>query len=164
MRETSQIITRLGERSVAFRCDGRVTVPGKGGRPRKWLSDADRVRAYRARQRGDSEPPTHADSFSGHDALATELQRNLRLEAMLNSAHGEAARLRRDLVAAELSIDRLEERVAQLQRQRADLLNQVADSNQRLLRPSERTVDVREPPGPVANRAARRRANRQRQN
>src|SRR5690242_7503544 len=36
----------------------RMTVPGKGGRPRKWLSDADRMRAYRARRRGESEPDT----------------------------------------------------------------------------------------------------------
>lgn len=37
---------------VAFRYARLVTVPGKGGRPRKWRSDADRVRAYRARQAG----------------------------------------------------------------------------------------------------------------
>ena len=33
-----------------------MTVEGKGGRPRKWNSDADRVRAFRARARGDEEP------------------------------------------------------------------------------------------------------------
>ncbi|MCU1400565.1 MAG: hypothetical protein JWN62_3674, partial [Acidimicrobiales bacterium] len=48
----------LGARSVAFRYDGSVTVPGKGGRPRKWASDADRIRAFRARERGDEEPAT----------------------------------------------------------------------------------------------------------
>lgn len=33
-----------------------MTIPGKGGRPRKWRSDANRSRAYRARQRCEDEP------------------------------------------------------------------------------------------------------------
>src|SRR5262249_23470440 len=47
-----------------------VTVPGRGGRPRKWRSDADRVRAYRARQRGAPEPPVLVVALDEGDELA----------------------------------------------------------------------------------------------
>ena len=47
-----------------------MTVPGKGGRPRKWRSDADRVRAYRARQTGVDEPPVIAQALDDGDELA----------------------------------------------------------------------------------------------
>jgi hypothetical protein len=40
-----------------------MTVPGKGGRPRKWRSDADRVRAFRARHRGEEEPATFDEAL-----------------------------------------------------------------------------------------------------
>ena len=54
----SQTITRRVHESLRFVTLTPMTVPGKGGRPRKWRSDADRVRAFRARERGDDEPPT----------------------------------------------------------------------------------------------------------
>jgi hypothetical protein len=56
-----------------------MTVPGKGGRPRKWRSDADRVRAFRARQRGEGEPPTVEVARAGGDeaALAWDQVREL---------------------------------------------------------------------------------------
>ncbi len=47
-----------------------MTVPGKGGRPRKWRSDADRVRAYRARQTGIDEPPVLAQALDDGDESA----------------------------------------------------------------------------------------------
>ena len=47
-----------------------MTVPGKGGRPRKWRSDADRSRAYRARQAGADEPPVLAQALDDGDELA----------------------------------------------------------------------------------------------
>ena len=56
--------------SVAFRYDGHVTVPGKGGRPRKWKSDADRVRAFRARQRGEAEPKTFEEIIDDGGEIA----------------------------------------------------------------------------------------------
>ncbi len=58
-----------------------MTVPGKGGRPRKWRSDADRVRAFRARQRGEDEPPTVEVARAGGDeaALAWDQVRELGL-------------------------------------------------------------------------------------
>lgn len=47
-----------------------MTIPGKGGRPRKWRSDADRQRAWRARQSGLGEPPTVAEALDEGDELA----------------------------------------------------------------------------------------------
>jgi hypothetical protein len=47
-----------------------VTIPGKGGRPRKWRSDVDRSRAYRARQRGEAEPSTVEHALVDGDDLA----------------------------------------------------------------------------------------------
>ena len=48
-----------------------MTVAGKGGRPRKWRSDTDRGRAYRARQRGDLEPAALSQIVDETDRLAT---------------------------------------------------------------------------------------------
>ena len=55
-----------------------MTVPGKGGRPRKWVTTADRQRAWRARQEGATEPPTIVQAISGEDQ---------RLAAALADAH-----------------------------------------------------------------------------
>jgi hypothetical protein len=52
-----------------------MTVSGKGGRPRKWRSDADRQRAFRARQKGEAEPPTLARALDDGDELAVALER-----------------------------------------------------------------------------------------
>ena len=91
---------------VAFRCARRVTVPGKGGRPRKWRSDADRVRAYRARQAGRDEPPELGPALADRDelALATEQVRSLKQELVAAAAaeralRGEIEVLRRELAA-----------------------------------------------------------------
>src|SRR4051794_10325102 len=69
----------MGARSVSFRYSGRVTVPGKGGRPRKWASDADRGRAFRARLSGGEEPATVEESIDrgGEDAAASARVRQL---------------------------------------------------------------------------------------
>jgi chromosome segregation ATPase len=63
-----------------------MTVPGKGGRPRKWRSDADRVRAFRARERGEEEPATFEEALVDGDDLARAVEH--------------ARQLRTDLVAA----------------------------------------------------------------
>jgi chromosome segregation ATPase len=83
-----------------------VTVPGKGGRPRKWRSDADRVRAYRARQAGRDEPPELADALANGDELARAMEeiRALRAELVATGQTEQALRqelrsLRRDLAA-----------------------------------------------------------------
>ncbi|HYN31974.1 MAG TPA: hypothetical protein VES40_05065 [Ilumatobacteraceae bacterium] len=60
-----------------------MTVPGKGGRPRKWRSDADRVRAHRARERGEAEPATFDQGLGDGDELARAIDRGRQLQAEL---------------------------------------------------------------------------------
>jgi hypothetical protein len=63
-----------------------MTVPGKGGRPRKWRSDADRVRAFRARHRGEEEPATFEEALVDGDDLARAVERSRQLQADLVAA------------------------------------------------------------------------------
>jgi hypothetical protein len=63
-----------------------MTVPGKGGRPRKWRSDADRVRAFRARERGDEEPATFEEALVDGDDLARAVEHSRQLQADLVAA------------------------------------------------------------------------------
>lgn len=63
-----------------------MTVPGKGGRPRKWRSDADRVRAHRARQRGEVEPATLEQALDEGDDLARAVDQGRQLQADLADA------------------------------------------------------------------------------
>ena len=90
-------------RSVSPR---RVTVPGQGGRPSERQSDADRVRAHRARPAGRYEPPEPAQEFDNGDelALAFEQVRALKQElaAAANTVRAlgnEVRSLRRELTA-----------------------------------------------------------------
>jgi chromosome segregation ATPase len=66
-----------------------VTVVGKGGRPRKWRSDTDRVRAYRARQRGGEEPPTVDEVLDAGDDAAVAWNRVRELECALEELRRE---------------------------------------------------------------------------
>ena len=66
-----------------------MTVVGKGGRPRKWRSDTDRVRAYRARQRGAEEPPTVDEALDGGDDAALAWNRVRELECALEDLRRE---------------------------------------------------------------------------
>jgi chromosome segregation ATPase len=135
-----------------------VTVPGKGGRPRKWLSEGDRVRAYRARQRGDVEPPTVEQASASDDALARAIQRQEELEVLLADARREIRALARETRAAEASVDRLNAELAPLRRERADLLRDVAELNERVRRLPVGAIDTnRHEPAQLLNRAARRR-------
>jgi chromosome segregation ATPase len=63
-----------------------MTVPGKGGRPRKWRSDADRVRAFRARHRGEEEPATFEEALVDGDDLARAVDHSNQLQADLAAA------------------------------------------------------------------------------
>jgi chromosome segregation ATPase len=63
-----------------------MTVPGKGGRPRKWRSDADRVRAFRARHRGEEEPATFEEALLDGDDLARAVKHARQLQADLAAA------------------------------------------------------------------------------
>jgi hypothetical protein len=76
----------LGERNRFVRYRSAVTVPGKGGRPRKWRSDADRVRAFRARRRGEAEPSTFEVALLDGDELAHAVDLARRLQSELSSA------------------------------------------------------------------------------
>jgi chromosome segregation ATPase len=136
-----------------------ATVPGKGGRPRKRLSDTDRVRAYRARQRGEPEPATAADAAASDDALAAALRRQHDLENLLTDARAEITSLRGRRTAAELSVDRLEQLTAGLERERADLLHQTTELRDQL---RQSAAPPREPRAPRPNRATRRAADRKR--
>lgn len=152
-----------GARIVAYRYNDSVTVPGKGGRPRKWLSDADRVRAYRARQSGDSEPPTVFAARSGDDALAAALQREHDLEHLLTASRQEVAELRRNLTATATSIDTLQSHIADLERERAFLSHRVAELDDRSHRHEADQPDaIQGQRQQLPNRASRRRAQRKR--
>jgi hypothetical protein len=74
-----------------------MTVPGKGGRPRKWRSDADRQRAWRNRQTGTPEPPTIVQAFDDGDELARTWQMIRDLGAELEATNAKAKALRVEL-------------------------------------------------------------------
>ena len=76
-----------------------MTIPGKGGRPRKWRSDADRVRAYRARQRGEAEPVVLAQALDHGDELARTWDTVRQLGAQLDQARAVERQLHRELSA-----------------------------------------------------------------
>jgi len=84
-------------RIVAFRYAGGVTVSGKGGRPRKWRTDADRVRAYRARQAGRPEPPELAQALDDGDELALALEQIRALKQELAAAAATERALRNEV-------------------------------------------------------------------
>jgi regulator of replication initiation timing len=73
-----------------------VTVPGKGGRPRKWRSDADRQRAFRARSEGREEPPTLVQALDDGDELARVWEMIRDLGARLDTANETIKTLRRE--------------------------------------------------------------------
>jgi chromosome segregation ATPase len=85
---------------------GGVTVPGKGGRPRKWRSDADRVRAFRARQRGAQEPPELAVALADGDELAVALDELRQFRSEAADAARAVRQLRRDLRGAKDELTR----------------------------------------------------------
>ena len=115
---------------------------------------------YWARQRGEPEPPTVINAVGGDGALAGRAERERGLETLLAEARKELMSARRRLLATELSVDRLVGQVTDLERERLERLEQVADLHERLRQPSpaELRVPAGRPPG--LNRAARRQANR----
>lgn len=74
-----------------------MTVPGKGGRPRKWRSDADRQRAWRARQQGTEQPPTLVQALDDGDELAQAWETIRDLGAQLEAAKHKAKALQAEL-------------------------------------------------------------------
>ena len=74
-----------------------MTVPGKGGRPRKWRTDADRQRAWRARVNGVNEPPTMVVALDEGDELARAWATIRDLGEQLQAAKDKAHRLQIEL-------------------------------------------------------------------
>ncbi|MGB7880297.1 MAG: hypothetical protein WBL31_16150 [Ilumatobacteraceae bacterium] len=83
-----------------------MTVPGKGGRPRKWRSDADRVRAFRARERGDDEPPTIEVARESGDEAAAAWDQVRQLGDTINALRAELKTTRAALRRAERELER----------------------------------------------------------
>jgi hypothetical protein len=100
LHETSRIVT----------VDTLMTVPGKGGRPRKWRSDTDRQRAWRARQAGIAEPPTLVQAFDDGDELARVWAMVRDLGEQLDTANTTVAELRRERDQARRELDRERQR------------------------------------------------------
>lgn len=73
-----------------------MTVPGKGGRPRKWRSDADRQRAFRARNNDRDEPPTLVQALDDGDELARVWAMVRELGQQLDDANATIKTLRRE--------------------------------------------------------------------
>ena len=120
--DTSQKSPKRCTRSSRFVTLALVTVPGKGGRPRKWCSDADRVRAYRARQAGRDEPPELDQALAEGDELARAMEEVREVTAELVAAaateqelRDEVRSLRRELAARDKRFGWLE-RTSQAQR------------------------------------------------
>ena len=154
----------VGARIVSFRYSQLVTVPGKGGRPRKWTSDADRVRAFRARQRGDEEPPNVDVAYDRGDEAAAAWKK-------VHQIGDELARARAELREQTERAERAERALAN-ERHRADWLASEHEQLRSDLEAIRRRLDgqsdggsaptVSEPTAgaPTPNRAARRRAER----
>lgn len=148
-----------------------MTVPGKGGRPRKWRSDADRVRAYRARQRGEKEPPTVDVVPSADEGVAVAWERVRELGETVEAQREELRAIRDQLRRTQKELDQehgaslvLEEANARL-RARVDTLTEESEelrttiANLRSLLAEQRRAA---PPAPGPNRAQRRQAARDR--
>ena len=156
-----------------------MTVPGKGGRPRKWRSDADRVRAYRARQAGRDEPPELDQALAEGDDLARAMEEIRALKAALASAAGkeqalrqEVRGLRRDLAARDKRFGWLERTAAtdraareDAERERDQLVREVAAMRALRRVPVSETRPSTAPqvPPPAPSRAERRRLEREQQ-
>jgi hypothetical protein len=82
-----------------------MTIPGKGGRPRKWRSDADRVRAFRARQRGAPEPSVLLTVVDESDELAAAWDGVRELGEKLDRQRVVERSLRRELATARRELE-----------------------------------------------------------
>jgi septal ring factor EnvC (AmiA/AmiB activator) len=146
-----------------------MTVPGKGGRPRKWRSDADRVRAFRARARGEDEPPTIELALQYGDDAAAAWDQVRELSITVDALTAELKQTRATLRRAEKELEREQARSSSLseandrlrieldtaERERAVLQAQLAELAQIYPAPNPR-------PAAGPNRAQRRLAERKR--
>jgi chromosome segregation ATPase len=144
-----------------------VTIPGKGGRPRKWRSDADRARAYRARLRGEPEPAQLAQILDDSDQLATARQQLQRLGELIaqlrqteQSLRAELTRTRRALDAERSYTARLLEANRSLQQQVTAITAESVLLRTALARLPTTPTPPTPPAPPMQNRAERRRTAR----
>ena len=98
-----------------------MTVPGKGGRPRKWCSDADRVRAYRARQQGVEEPRVRSVALDDGDDLARAWDTIRQLQTQLAQESEVRQRLQKELKVARRQLDQQQERFGWIEKARTVL-------------------------------------------
>jgi len=144
-----------------------MTIPGRGGRPRKWNSDADRVRAHRARQRGEAEPPTVDLALASGDEAAVAWERVRALGTELDERRAVIETLRADVRSAKRALQDERRRFGWVRDENSQLLAEIEllnnevqtlrDSVATLQRPS--TAPTGDPEsGTHPNRAARRRA------
>jgi chromosome segregation ATPase len=138
-----------------------MTVPGKGGRPRKWRSDADRVRAFRARERGDDEPPTIEVALESGDEAAVAWDQVRQLGDTIDALKAELKTTKAALRRAEKELEREQVRANWISegndRLRADLQERLDGLLRTITTPAP---NVRPVPGP--NRAERRQEERRR--
>ena len=117
----AQIITQGGQVSSRFVTVLLMTVPGKGGRPRKWCSDADRVRAYRARQQGVEEPRVRSVALDDGDDLARAWDTIRQLQTQLAQESEVRQRLQKELKVARRQLDQQQERFGWIEKARTVL-------------------------------------------
>lgn len=170
MWAASQTITRRCTEALRYVTVPGVTVPGKGGRPRKWRSDADRVRAFRARQRGEDEPPTveAARDLGDEAALGWDQVRELggTVEALKAELKATQSALRKAEKALEQERvryrwigednDRLRAELGAAERDRADLQARLDERARASIKPARASAGT----APGLSRAQRRQAER----
>jgi chromosome segregation ATPase len=146
-----------------------VTIPGKGGRPRKWRSDADRTRAYRARQRGEAEPLPLEQALADGDDLARLRQEIQRLALALRESRRDQRVLRAIVDRREREIVLLDEQLQAVRRvieeswhERAELRRVCNELRAQLNRAAQGVIARQAPTGPVLPRHVRRQQERER--
>jgi chromosome segregation ATPase len=102
-----------------------MTVPGKGGRPRKWRSDADRQRAWRARTNGLDEPSTLVQALDDGDKLAAVWQQVRDRDAQLATANATIKSLRREREQARRELASEQRRWGWIESRNTELVAQV---------------------------------------
>ncbi len=101
-----------------------MTIPGKGGRPRKWRSDADRSRAYRARQRAGDEPARIEQALDDGDELAKARHEIVRLSRQLRERRLDLHVLRAVVARRDREVALLDERLTAVTSANSHLLNE----------------------------------------
>ena len=144
-----------------------MTIPGKGGRPRKWRSDADRSRAYRARQRGEEEPTTIDQALDDGDELAEARREIERLSLALREGRIERSALRaiierrdRDIVLLDEQLRTVRRLLEQVRLESAELQRNCNELRAALNRASQGNPARHAPTSPTLPRHVRRRMER----